>query len=132
MKNMARSNGLSTFTSSNIRSFNSTINILNIIDKYDLFNTIKDYYENYEKPLFIPCLSDENFFCREEKTFKNCVRIHGIISKEDINDNDVFEQIYSFLEYIFISLKLPYLTFVFKGFNDEKIYNIKPNDKKQK
>lgn len=129
---MARSNGLSTFTSSNIRSFNSAINILNIIDKYDLFNTIKDYYENYEKPLFIPYLSDENFFCREEKTFKNSVRIHGIICKEDINDNDVFEQIYSFLEYIFISLKLPYLTFVFKGFNDEKIYNIKPNDKKQK
>jgi len=123
---MARSNGLSTFTSCNSRYFECIL----YDNKYKLCNVIGDY-PDIQKLLFIPHISDEAFFCIQEKVFKNSVRIRGYIKKEDINDNDVFEQIYSFLEHIFISMKLFSLHFIFKGFNEEKIYTIK-HVKKQK
>jgi hypothetical protein len=122
---MSRSNGLSTFTSSNIRYFESIF----YDNKYKLCNVIGEYPE-VQKLLFIPHISDEAFFCKEENVFKNSVRIRGYIQKEDINDNDVFEQIYSFLEHIFTSMKLFSLSFFFKGFNEEKIYIIRKNKEK--
>ncbi len=122
---MARPDGLSTFVSHNLRSFECNIEINEVCDKYKIFNTIKEYYKEYKKILFIPHISDELFFCEKENIFKPSIRIHGIIEKEDINDNDVFEQVYKFFEAIFLVMQLSSLTFVFKGLDEQKIYKIK-------
>lgn len=125
LKNMARPDGLSTFISHNLRSFESNIEINDVCDKYKILNTIKSYYKEYKKILFTPYISDELFFCNKECTFKSSIKIHGIIEKEDINDNDVFEQVYKFFERIFLDIQLSSLTFVFKGIDEQKIYKIK-------
>lgn len=128
---MARQSGLSTFTSFNFRAFESHI-ILDIHNKnihniHYVYEQIRTYLNPFKTPLKLCVTSEIMFF--ENKSY-DIVKITSIFEDDNTNDNDLFETIYTFLEHIFVSLSLSSLTFIFKGFDEHKIYKIKNNKNK--
>lgn len=123
---MARQSGLSTFTSFNFRSFEARI-VLDDNNIHYVYEKIRKYLNPFKTPLKLCVTSEIMFF--ENKSY-DTVKITSIFEDDNTNDNDLFETIYTFLEYIFVSLSLTSLTFIFKGFDEHKIYKIKNNKNK--
>lgn len=129
---MARMNCLSTFTSSEVRMFESNINsIKNDLNDFQLYEKIKQYYskdskdsKELKKYSFNPTISKRDVYDVESQMYLYEIVICGIIRNNLINDNDVFEEIYLFLEFLLIELDLRSLTFIFNGFDEKKMYNI--------
>lgn len=125
---MARQSGLSTFTSYDFRSFETHI----VLDKdhniHYVYEQIRTYVNTFKINLKL-CVSSEVMFY-ENKSY-DIVKVTSIIEEDNINDNDVFEMVYTFLEHMFVLLSLSSLTFVFKGFNEYKTYKILKNSFKK-
>lgn len=117
---MSRPNGLSSFSSSSIRTYRGLIKHEN---HFEIYTNIKEWFQQRQhknKYIFDMCISKVDFFCKYNNEFKNYIEIRGEIFDENVNDNDVFEELYLFFEYLFINLKLKNLSF---SIND-KIYKI--------
>lgn len=127
---MARQSGLSTFTSCDFRSFEAHIILdLNTTNNiHYIYEKIRKYINPFKTSLKL-CISSELMFY-ENKSY-DILKITSIFEDDNTNDNDLFETIYTFLEYIFLSLSLTSLKFIFNGFDERKIYKIKNNTLKK-
>ena len=129
-----RPNGKTNFSSHKVRSFESNIFY---DDHFKLYEVIKTYLNNnVNKRLIItPSLSKKDVFDYSKNSFVQFIKVSGYILDETINDNDVFESLYHFFEYIFIELDMKDLSFIYKSFNEdsfceELLYKIFKNKKK--
>jgi hypothetical protein len=123
---MSRPNGLSSFSLSSIRSYESIIKHEN---HFLIYNLTKEWFQqrNSKYKLIIDIrLSKIDFFCTHNNDFKNYILINGQIHDDNVNDNDVFEELYGFFEYLFINLKLKNLSFSINN----QICKIREKDKK--
>ena len=107
---------------------------------FKLYEKIKEYFSShsshstYSKNLFQIRISKQDIYDIESSNYSSEITISGIITDDTLNtlnDNDVFEKIYSFLEFLFVELHLCSLPFLFRGFNEYKRYHILPNLKKK-
>ena len=96
-----RPNGKTNFSSHKVRSFESNIFY---DDHFKLYEVIKTYLNNnVNKRLIItPSLSKKDVFDYSKNSFVQFIKVSGYILDDTINDNDVFESLYHFFEYIFI------------------------------
>lgn len=119
-------NCLTTFTSEEVRMFESNMkSIKNDLNDFQLYEKIKQYYSNQSKKYsFNPNISKRDVYDVESQMYLSEIVISGIITNNLINDNDVFEEIYLFLEFLLIELDLSCLTFIFNGLDEKKMYNI--------
>jgi hypothetical protein len=118
---MSRPNGLSSFTTSSIRYYKSIVKHEN---HFIIYQHIKDWFQQRQhkhKFIFDICISKIDYYCTHSNEFKNYIEIHGQIFDENVNDNDVFEELYLLFEYLFINLKLKTISF---SINDQ-IHKIK-------
>jgi hypothetical protein len=109
---MARMNGISTFTSSEVRTFDAYLS--NLSSPFKLYEKIKEYflehssYLSHSKNLFQIRISKQDIYDIESSNYSSEMVISGIITDDKLNtlntlnDNDVFEKIYSFLEFLFV------------------------------
>jgi hypothetical protein len=129
-----RPDGKTNFSTHKVRSFES--NIFNS-DHFKIYEVIKTYLtSNLNKRIIItPYLSKKDVFDYSKNTFIRIVKVSGHILDDTVNDNDIFEVLYKFFEYIFIELDMKELCFVYKLFNEdscqrETAYKIFKNEKK--
>lgn len=113
-----RPDGKTNFSSCKVRSFES--NIFNS-DHFKICELIKTYLStNLNKRVIItPYLSKNDVFDYSKNSFEQVVKVSGYMLDDTVNDNDVFEALYQFFEYIFLSLNMKELYFIYKSFNEE-------------
>jgi hypothetical protein len=113
-----RPDGKTSFSTHKLRSFES--NIFHS-DHFKLYEVIKIYLLiNLNKRVIItPSLSKKDIFDYSKNSFVQVIKVSGYILDDTINDNDIFEALYQFFEYIFLELDMKDLSFLYKSFNED-------------
>lgn len=106
-----RPDGLSSYSIFPIKYYEAIIKHEN---HFAIYQKVKEWFEKrISKYKFIISiqLSKQDFFCTHSNDFKTYIKIQGQILEENISDNDIFEELYTFFEYLFIQLKMKELSF---------------------
>jgi len=130
-----RSDGKTNFSVHKFRTFNSTISHSNHFQIYEIIKSYLSNNTNKKRIIIKPSLSKEDIYDHNINTFVSSIRVSGYILDDNINDNDIFEALYLFFEYIFLQLDIKELYFIYNNLNEdpserELIYKIFKNEKK--
>ncbi len=104
----SRINGIS-FSRCPVRTYEAIIKHDN---HFEIYEKVKQWFadsKNKYKFIIKPRLTTEELF--SENKFKKYIVIKGYIEDINLNDNDIFEEVYSFFEYIFIKMEMEELSF---------------------
>lgn len=127
----SRPSGLSSYSISSFRSYEAVIKYEN---HFTIYQKVKEWFEKRDskyKFIINIRITKEDFFCIYSNEFKCYLKIYGQIFDENVNDNDVFEELYSFFEFLFIELNMKELHFhISNMFHEENIVKIYKKDKK--
>ena len=119
-----RPDGITRFTSYEYRFFEGKIKTDNLFEVFDKTKQWIDGRDYRYKKNFEPCFTREDVLELSTLKFRSCIKISGYILNNIINDFDIFEELYSLFETLFVEFKQEELLFMFKGFDECKIYKI--------